>query len=365
MKNKYRILKIKNINNQKTSTKKNRVEKNIIIIRRKNNINIKYLLLFSIFISIIIQPITCKNIKGTNKRKLELGIYEISLKIKGIGEQEIIYAGFNTMPNKIYCNGEEVDNLNVNGNKINIEENESIITLKWDNQLNNCQNMFLDLINIIEIDLSNFDPSSVTTMREMFSGCKQLRKIIIGNNFNSLIVTTVYQMFYNCALLESIDLSNFDTSNIISMNNMFYGCSSLISLDLSNFNTNSVTKMDRMFKGCTSLVSLKLTNFNTKLVDDMNYMFDGCESLISLDVSMFDTSSVTNMAYMFNNCKNLKNLYLNNFNTSLVKNMRYMFANCEKLVSLDLSNFNISNVENIEKFFFKLYIFSFIRYRLF
>ena len=351
MKNKYRILKIKNINNQKSSTKKNRIEKNIIIIKSQYNINVKNLLLFSIFISIItLHPIICKNIKGTDKRKLELGINEISLKINGIGDQEIIYADFNTMPDKIYCNGVEVDSSNIIGNKINIEDNESIITLEWNDNLNNCQSMFLDLINIIEIDLSNFDPSSVSTMREMFSGCTQLAKITIGNNFNSLTVNSVYKMFYNCALLKSIDLSNFDTSNIITMNNMFYGCSSLISLDLSNFNTNLVTKMDRMFKGCTSLVSLQLTNFNTKLVYDMIYMFDGCESLISLDVSMFDTSSVINMAYMFHKCKNLKNLYLNNFNTSLVTNMRYMFANCEKLLSLDLSNFDISKVENIEKF---------------
>ena len=351
MKNLYRILKIKNINNQKSSTKKNRIEKNIIIIKSQYNINVKNLLLFSIFISIItLHPIICKNIKGTDKRKLELGINEISLKINGIGDQEIIYADFNTMPDKIYCNGVEVDSSNIIGNKINIEDNESIITLEWNDNLNNCQSMFLDLINIIEIDLSNFDPSSVSTMREMFSGCTQLSKITIGNNFNSLTVNSVYKMFYNCALLKSIDLSNFDTSNIITMNNMFYGCSSLISLDLSNFNTNLVTKMDRMFKGCTSLVSLQLTNFNTKLVYDMIYMFDGCESLISLDVSMFDTSSVINMAYMFHKCKNLKNLYLNNFNTSLVTNMRYMFANCEKLLSLDLSNFDISKVENIEKF---------------
>ena len=46
-------------------------------------------------------------------------------------------------------------------------------------------------------------------------------------------------MFYRCLNLTSLDLSNFDTSNIIDMDGMFAHCSSLVSLDLSNFNTSN------------------------------------------------------------------------------------------------------------------------------
>ena len=40
-------------------------------------------------------------------------------------------------------------------------------------------------------------------------------------------------MFYNCSKLEKINLSNFDTSSVTDMKEMFYGCESLTSLDLS------------------------------------------------------------------------------------------------------------------------------------
>ena len=44
-------------------------------------------------------------------------------------------------------------------------------------------------------------------------------------------------MFYECTSLESLDLSNFDTSSVTNMAFMFYRCSSLKSLDLSKFAT--------------------------------------------------------------------------------------------------------------------------------
>ena len=50
--------------------------------------------------------------------------------------------------------------------------------------------------------------------------------------------------------LEKIDLSNFDTQNIIDISYMFYdcyGCCSLVNLYLSNFNTFNAINISRMF----------------------------------------------------------------------------------------------------------------------
>ena len=49
-------------------------------------------------------------------------------------------------------------------------------------------------------------------------------------------------MFRYCYDIIEIDLSNFDSYGVTTMENMFYYCYSLNSLDLSNFNTSSVTK---------------------------------------------------------------------------------------------------------------------------
>ena len=86
-------------------------------------------------------------------------------------------------------------------------------------------------------------------------------------------------MFYNCDSLTSLDLSNFDTSDVTNMRNMFYGCKGLTSLDISNFDTSRVTNMMSMFKYCDSLTILDVSNFDTSSVISMDNIFKGCNKL--------------------------------------------------------------------------------------
>ena len=76
-------------------------------------------------------------------------------------------------------------------------------------------------------------------------------------------------MFWSCYSLTSLNLSNFNTSQVRYMTNMFYRCSSLTSLNLSNFNTSQVTDIYNMFDGCINLEYINMINFNEiKLNDD-------------------------------------------------------------------------------------------------
>ena len=50
--------------------------------------------------------------------------------------------------------------------------------------------------------------------------------------------TSCLFMFRNCWRLESLDLSNFDTSQVTEMGGMFFWCVTLKSLNLSFFNTS-------------------------------------------------------------------------------------------------------------------------------
>ena len=54
-------------------------------------------------------------------------------------------------------------------------------------------------------------------------------------------------LFYSLDNLQSIDLSLFNTENIINMSHMFYGCNNLKSIDLSSFNAQNVTNISKMF----------------------------------------------------------------------------------------------------------------------
>ena len=65
--------------------------------------------------------------------------------------------------------------------------------------------------------------------------------------------------------------------------------------------------MSGMFVSCRSLTSLNLSNFNTSNVKSMTSLFDYCTSLTSLDISNFTFDKVTNYTDMFghfpNNCE--------------------------------------------------------------
>ena len=72
---------------------------------------------------------------------------------------------------------------------------------------------------------------------------------------------------------------------------MFEGCSSLKSINLSNFNTNNLVLMNRMFKGYSQLTSIDLSNFNCdniKNTKDMEDMFKDCQNLKFSDVKNSD-----------------------------------------------------------------------------
>ena len=63
-------------------------------------------------------------------------------------------------------------------------------------------------------------------------------------------------MFSGCSSLERLNLYNFNTDEVLTMNSMFYSCESLEELNINNFRTKKVTDLTDMFKGCDSLIGL-------------------------------------------------------------------------------------------------------------
>ena len=293
------------------------------------------------FFDIVISfnPTTFRKLQSTQK---------ISLKVLSSGPQEII-SSYYTINLKVYIN-DELTTVDSN-NKINILDNNDILTLQWDISLTNCDNMFSGLSNIIEIDLTEFDSSGITSMKSFLENCENLRKIIFSENFRISIDST-HNFFYNCHSLTSLDLSFFETSSVTSMDNMFNNCTSLTNIIFSNsFNTEKVTNMEKMFYKCISLSSLDLSVFNTPKVTNFNNIFDNCISLINLNIANFNTSKTVEMKFMFNQCQSLTSLDLTHFNTELVQDMNEMFSGCNSLAFLDISSFNTKNVERMNKMF--------------
>jgi len=154
-------------------------------------------------------------------------------------------------------------------------------------------------------------------------------------------VVSYLDMFRERTDITKLDLRNFNTEKIISMERMFYGCENLKSINLSSFNTSNVKSMGYLFYNNSNLETIVFgENFYTGEVINMQGMFNGCQKIEKIDLNSFDdTSKVTTMAWMFCDCINLTELDLSKFDTIKVNNMQGMFKNCKKLAELDISNF--------------------------
>ena len=323
--------KLKNYNDkQRENNEKEKLTyKKIQIPSQKKLIRIQFELFLFIF---LIQ--TSFSSQGILNFRNLLSVSEITITIIGSGDQYIlnnksveinkISYNFNHIPDEILINGER---QNYSGIVVyNLEREENIITMKFNESLTECNLMFYNLTNITEIDLSNFDTSKVTEMVGMFYECSSLISLNL-DGINTSLLTNMDYMFSNCNKLDFINLESFDTKSVYSMVGVFSLCKSLKSLDLKNFETSSLKNMSVMFLNCSSIKSLELNNFDTKSVTNFHGLFKHCSSLISLDISSFLTNSSQNMNEMFNGCRSLISINLTNFSTDSISNIHNMFLN--------------------------------------
>jgi len=99
-------------------------------------------------------------------------------------------------------------------------------------------------------------------------------------------------MFRNCSSLTTLNVGNWDVSNVTNMGGIVSFCSSLQTLDVSKWNTSAVTLMSDMFRECTSLATLNVSNWNTSAVTNMRAMFSGCAALTTLNLSGWNVENV-------------------------------------------------------------------------
>ena len=193
-------------------------------------------------------------------------------------------------------------------------------------------------------------------------------------------------MFYADTNLADVDLSMFNTSNVIDATSMFSYCSNLDTINMNNWDLRNMTSnghetgsfvqylsiatnnsstirvwtfdnaifkvsMELAFEYLKNLETMSFDNVDTSNVVNMDNMFDGISKIETLDLSDFDTSNVTTMDHLLANCTSLKSVDVSSFDTSNVTNIRSMFRNTA-LTSLDVSNFDTSKVENMGDFVF-------------
>ena len=203
--------------------------------------------------------------------------------------------------------------------------------------------LYTDIFSNVKQSLKVINKSKIADMSSLFA-CFMGKELDISE-FNTTGVTSIQHMFCGCSELKSLDLSNFDTSKVDNMQGLFGGCLNIRKINLENIDTRNVRDMGNMFSKCNKLKSLDLSSFDTSNVDNMDSMFLACKELDRLDLSKFDTHNVDNMNYMFYDCSNLKTLDLNNFDTRCLRTASMMFSNCWSLNTVRLKAFDTHKLE--------------------
>jgi surface protein len=249
-------------------------KRNVKIINKINKRN--QTLRDGILIKLIIISNIIEALLNKGMHYFYLNLNKITLKIKGIGYNDIFCSRDNdyspdNYPNEVYINDikQDIVKFNYFFNRI-----ENVVKLIWNNNILKSCFMFYGCTNITDIDLSEFNTSLITQMQYMFRGCESL---------------------------TSMNLLNFDTSQVTEIYDMFYDCSSLTSLNISHFNTSQFTNMDSIFNGCSSLVSLNLPNFEIPKVSGLHFTFLGCENLEYINLEHIDVSHIDTFENIFEN----------------------------------------------------------------
>ena len=158
---------------------------------------------FYLALVIILLKIVFADLKDLNtERYLKNQDSDIVLVVQGSGVQNLFGSYYEGIyPSEVLVNGIKDDSCS---NQCTLQGDTNIITLRFQTQIVSYEYMFYYLANIIEVDLSNFDASKVTTMYNMFCSCTNLKKINFWN-INTSYVESLRMFVSSCTNLISID----------------------------------------------------------------------------------------------------------------------------------------------------------------
>jgi surface protein len=184
---------------------------------------------------------------------------------------------------------------------------------------NNMKNVFKGCSSLTSIDISDFNLKNVYYFQSMCYGCSSLEKIkfpnvVYGNNINGIYLDNT---FANCTSLTNIDMTRF--AGRVRYVGTFMGCSSLKNV---KFGETTVLVMANIFMDCTSIETIDISNFDVSNVDMMTQCFRNCTSLKDVIFpEVFDTSKVTNMTHCFSNCPQTNRIDCSGWDTTSLTTM--------------------------------------------
>lgn len=207
-----------------------------------------------------------------------------------------------------------------------------------------CSFMFVD-INVPELDITEFDTTNIIDMDYMFLEADLGDRFSLGSPTNAQATNTESSSIDAQANTPGRNTLTLNTEGVTSMSGMFKDCK-VKHLDLSSLRTNNVTDFSDMFCSCNDLIDLNVDGFDTSNAEDFHGMFQGCIKLTQLNVKHFNVDNVLHMSCLFSKCLRLKVIDLESWDFSQVSDANEMFAYCEKLEKI-IANFNFKMIKEM------------------
>ena len=181
-----------------------------------------------------------------------------------------------------------------------------------------------------EINLDSWDTSNVTDMSLMFYA--SLTEKLNISNLNTKNVKSMNGMFSNIGEeslgFKNLDLSKWDTSSLTDIRNMFTLNYVTEKINVSDWNTSKIETMQNAFSGAHNLKEIKgIENWDTSNVTTIKDMFAFSEKLTSLNLSKWHTSNIEDMSSVFAGSEGLTYLNIENWDTSKVESFDNIFSN--------------------------------------
>ena len=112
------------------------------------------------------------------------------------------------------------------------------------------------------VDVKNWGDGTWTSMNRAFYGCSSA---IVSAEDALVLPADCFFMFVNCSSITNLDVSNWDTSSVINMQAMFFSCPNL-KADLSTFDITSVTNLANFAAGTNINDTGTTTNYDNTLI---------------------------------------------------------------------------------------------------
>ena len=168
-------------------------------------------------------------------------------------------------------------------------------------RLKDFSGMFVNCESLESVDLTGVNTNNAESFELMFANTPALKSVNFGNIDTSKVKNMSYM--FAASGIESVDFRNINTSEVTNMSHMFYDATNLKNVVMRNFNTLNVKDFSAMFKNCTSLDKIDISSFELTYkvgLQNFAYMFSGCSNLVTiLATDKFDLCKLKEKGFSF------------------------------------------------------------------